>query len=144
MAVTACAHVERPAPLSDRLFESGTLDQAINAVPFEVFRARYLPDGTVSLGVEYAANPPEQWVVQRFEWQGQVFYIKSEPRPPEFAPQREAEAMVRGRWVPITARYGEDGGVAQWFVYYEHGDIVHTVSGEIPAEELVRIAGGIG
>jgi hypothetical protein len=136
-----CAPVPTPTPgNSAGLFQSGTIDDAATAVPFHVLRPSYLPDGARVLAVEYSAQPANRWVVQRYAVGQMVFYIKSEPLPAMFRPQRDAEVTVKGRPTVLSARRASDGGIAEWLLYYVEKDVVHTVAGELPAEELIRVA----
>lgn len=148
VAIVGCAPIEPrlrvPESTFGNPFVRGTLAEAAWAVDLRVLQPSYLPPGARLREVDYSGRPGDQWVVQRYEVGAQLIYVAVEPRPPDGVQvQVEQELTVLGRPAIVAALRRTDGGVADWRVLWIQGDQLYTVGGDLPAEELVRVAAGL-
>src|SRR5947209_3223801 len=122
----ACAPaVVRTRPEQPVLFETGTFDEAAQAMPFKVPRPSHLPDGASLVAVEFAAQPDLQWVVQRYRVGEHSLYVKSELAPDGFSPAVDRALTIKGRPAVVSARRAPDGSIIEWLVYLRIGPALH-------------------
>lgn len=149
MVLTGCVPLATRPRLTEEqagaLFNRSTLDDAAYTVPFRVLRPSYLPSGARLREVDYSLRPLDSFVIQRYEVGEHLLIIIAEPSE-QAGPVRgpiAAQVQVLGRPAALAAIPRPDGGIGDWRIVWELGPVTYTVEGDIAAEELLKVAGGL-
>ena len=148
----------------DRGFRRSTLDEAAAGLPYDLLVPRQLPDGFAleavwvdrdvpsQTGPEGMNPPAKQIVAMTWNDGAQRFTVTLRPKgPDQWDDPFGGEGMVpdaKPVSLPLSGRAPLDGTVVVDAPFVPHlwgitGDIVVTVSGDLPRAELERVAGSL-